>query len=155
MGKNQNKEGHMSKKNNIRTLIRKIVREEVAIDEVITELKQPTRQVSKSKPKKKMVEKKSFTNNSVLNDVLNETAMNDEWKTMSGGAYTSNDMGSVLKNQYGDLMNNNQGVNPDAMIASMGANPNSVPDNVKNIFTKDYSKVLKAMDKKAKEKRPV
>ena len=149
----------MKKKTNIRTMVRQIVREEVAmaIQEVITELKQPSlssTQVSKLKIKKKFVEQK-ISNNPVLNDVLNETAMSDEWKTMSGGAYTSNDMGSVLKNQYGDLMNNNQGVNPDAMIASIGANPNSVPDNVKNIFTKDYSKVLKAMDKKAKEKRPV
>ena len=128
----------------------------MAIHEVITELKQPTQQkVSQPKSKKKIVEKKEFTKNSILNDVLNETAMDDEWKTMSGGTYTSNDMGNVLKNQYGNLMNGKQGVNPDEMIASMGANPNSVPDNVKNIFTKDYSKVLKAMDEKAKEKRPM
>ena len=148
----------MKKKKNIKTVIRQIVREEVAmaIHEVITELKQPTQQkVSQPKPKKKIVEKKEFTKNSILNDVLNETAMDDEWKTMSGGTYTSNDMGNVLKNQYGNLMNGKQGVNPDEMIASMGANPNSVPDNVKNIFTKDYSKVLKAMDEKAKEKRPM
>ena len=148
----------MKKKKNIKTIIRQIVREEVAmaIHEVITELKQPTqRKVSQPKSKKKIVEKKEFTKNSILNDVLNETAINDEWKTMSGGTYTSNDMGNVLKNQYGNLMNGKQGVNPDEMIASMGANPNSVPDNVKNIFTKDYSKVLKAMDEKAKEKRPM
>tara|TARA_A100001515_G_scaffold114243_1_gene95678 strand:+ start:3257 stop:3703 length:447 start_codon:yes stop_codon:yes gene_type:complete len=148
----------MKKKKNIKTIIRQIVREEVAmaIHEVITELKQPTQQkVSQPKSKNKIVEKKEFTKNSILNDVLNETAMDDEWKTMSGGTYTSNDMSNVLKNQYGNLMNGKQGVNPDEMIASMGANPNSVPDNVKNIFTKDYSKVLKAMDEKAKEKRPM
>tara|TARA_Y100000361_G_scaffold74929_1_gene66283 strand:+ start:270 stop:719 length:450 start_codon:yes stop_codon:yes gene_type:complete len=148
----------MSKKTKIRTAIRKIVREEVAmaIQEVITELKQPTQQrVSQPKPKKKIVEKKSYSSNSVLNDVLNETAQTEEWKTMGGGTYTTNDMGNVLKNQYGDLMGNKGGVNPDAMIASMGADPNSVPDNVKDIFTKDYSKVLKAMDEKSKQNRPV
>ena len=66
MDKNQNKEGHMKKKTNIRTLIRTIVREEVAmaIHEVITELKQPSlssKKLSKPKPKKKIVEKKTFS----------------------------------------------------------------------------------------------
>ena len=44
MDKNQNKEGHMKKKTNVKTIIRQIVREEVAmaIQEVITELKQPS-----------------------------------------------------------------------------------------------------------------
>ena len=145
------------KKSDFKLMIRKMVREEVAmaIQEVITELKQPTQQVSKPKPKKKMVEKKSYTSNSILNDVLNETA-NDEWKTMGGGTYTTNDMGNVLKNQYGDLMSNKEGVNPDAMIASMGTNPNSVPDSLKDkMCNKDYSKVLKAMDEKSKQNRPV
>ena len=148
----------MKKKTNIRTIIRQIVREEVAmaIQEVITELKQPTQQVSQPIPKKKIVEKKQYSNNSILNDVLNETAADDEWKTMGGGTYTTNDMGNVLKNQYGDLMSNKEGVNPDAMIASMGTNPNSVPDSLKDkMFNKDYSKVLKAMDEKSKQNRPV
>ena len=140
----------MSKKTKIKTAIRKIVREEVAmaIQEVITELKKPKQQVSQPIPKKKIVEKKQYSNNSILNDVLNETAADDEWKT--------NDMGNVLKNQYGDLMSNKEGVNPDAMIASMGTNPNSVPDSLKDkMFNKDYSKVLKAMDEKSKQNRPV
>ena len=111
------------KKSDLKLMLRKIVREEVAmaIQEVITELKQPTQQkVSQPKSKKKIVEKKEFTKNSILNDVLNETAINDEWKTMSGGTYTSNDMGNVLKNQYGNLMNGKQGVNPDEMKDFIG-----------------------------------
>ena len=137
----------MKKKTNIRTMIRKIVREEVAmaIQEVITELKQPTQQVSKSKPKKKIVEKANYTNNSVLNDVLNETAMGDEWKTMGNGKFDSNKMNDVMSSQYGDLMNDDGG---DAMVASMGVDPNTVDDSVKNIFTKDYRSLMKAVDKK-------
>ena len=140
----------MKKKTNIRTIIRKIVREEVAmaISEVITELKQPTQQVSQPQPKNKVVEKKDFSHNSVLNDVLNETAQSDEWKTMGGEAYDSNKMNQVMSSQYGELMNGGDEVNADAMVASMGVQPESAPDEVKNIFTKDYRKLMKAVDKK-------
>ena len=142
----------MKKKTNIRTMIRKIVREEVAmaIQEVITELKQPTQ--SQPQPKKKIVEKKQFTNNSILNEVMNETAMGDEWKTMGNGKFDSNKMNDVMSSQYGDLMNDDGG---DAMVASMGVDPNTVDDSVKNIFTKDYREVLKKSEEKSKQRRGV
>ena len=143
------------KKSDFKLMIRKIVREEVAmaIQEVITELKQPTQQVSKQKPKKKMVEKKSYTSNSILNDVLNETA-NDEWQTMGGGTYTSNKMNDVLKGQYGDLMNNgNVNVAPQTDINDKPVT--NVPNHLMDAFTKDYSKTLKAMEKKAMKSRGV
>ena len=125
----------------------------MAIQEVITELKQPTQQVSQPKPKKKMVEKKSYTSNSILNDVLNETA-NDEWQTMGGGTYTSNKMNDVLKGQYGDLMNGNKvNVAPQTDINDRPVT--NVPDHLMNAFTKDYSKTLKAMEKKAMKSRGV
>mgnify|MGYP001460127822 FL=1 len=145
----------MKKKTNVRTMIRKIVREEVAmaIQEVITELKQPTQQVSQPKPKKKIIEKKKFSNNSVLNDVLNETAESKEWETMGGGTYTSDRMNEVMSSQYGDLMNNNGKVNADAMVASLGVDPNQVDDSIKNIFTKDYRSILKKSEEKSKQKR--
>ena len=145
----------MKKKTNIRTMIRQIVREEVAmaIQEVITELKQPTQQVSQPKPKKKFVEKKSFSKNSILNQVLNETAMDDDWKTMGEGTYDSSRMNEVMSSQYGDLMNDGGEVNANAMVASMGVNPQQVDDSVKDIFTKDYSKLLKKVDEKSKQKR--
>ena len=133
----------MKKKTNIRQVIRKIVREEVAmaINEVITEITKPTQQVSQPKPKNKIVEKKHFSNNSILNDVLNETANAEEWKTMGDGTYDSSKMGEVLGNSYGDMMSNKPNGN---LAASMGVNPNDAPD----FLTKDYSKVMKAIDKK-------
>tara|TARA_R110000823_G_C15838025_1_gene490900 strand:- start:10 stop:399 length:390 start_codon:yes stop_codon:yes gene_type:complete len=123
------------KKTNIKTIIRQMVREEVAmaIKEVITELKQPTQ--SKPKPKK-IVEKKSFTKNSVLNDVLNETAQDEEWKTLGGGEFTSDKMNQLVGNQYGDIMNNN--INT----------PVTVDGQTADFLTKDYRKVMKAIDKK-------
>ena len=134
----------MKKKTNIRTVIRKIVREEVAmaIQEVITELKQPTQQVSQPQPTKKIVEKTNYTNNSILNDVLNETAHDESWKQMGNGTYDSSKVHDVMSSQYGDMMNGN-GSNQN-LATSMGINPNDAPD----FLTKDYSKVMKAIDKK-------
>ena len=129
------------KKPNIKTIIRQIVREEVAmaIKEVITELKQPI----KSKPQpKKIVEKKSFSKNSVLNDVLNETAQSD-WKQMGGAQYTTERMNEVMGESYGDLMSDTSQPNGN-LAASMGINPNEAPD----FLTKDYRKVMKAIDNK-------
>ena len=141
------------KKTNIKTIIRQMVREEVAmaIQEVITELKQPTE--SQPKPQKKIVEKKSFTKNSILNEVMNETANSEEWKSMGGGTYDSSRANELLSSQYGDLMNNSSQPNPDAMVASMGVDPNKVDDNIKNVFTKDYRSLLKKVEEKAKQSR--
>jgi len=152
----------MKKKTNMRTIIRQIVREEVAmaIQEVITELKQPIQQpqkVSQPQQKNKIIEKKTFSKNSVLNDMLNETAQSDEWKTMGGETQTTDNMNDILTNSYGSLMNPSSVPTPhsvDARVASMGENPSSVSDTVKdNIFNKDYSKLVKAMDKKAQTTR--
>jgi len=141
----------MKKKTNIRTVIRQIVREEVAmaIQEVITELKQPVQQqISKPKQRKKVVEKKTYSNNSVLNDVLNETAGEEEWKTMGGGTYDSGRAGEILASSYGDMMNGNVKPSGDQMVASMGVNPEKVPDDVKNAIGRDYSELMKKINKK-------
>jgi hypothetical protein len=127
----------MKKKTNIRTIIRQMVREEVAmaINEVVTELKQPSLS-SQPKPKKKIVEKKQFTKNSILNEVMNETAASDEWKTMGGGTYDSSKVNEVLGKSYGDMMNGNSNV------------PVTVDGQTADFLTKDYSKLMKAIDKK-------
>ena len=132
----------MKKKTNTKTLIRQIVREEVAmaIQEVITELKQPTQQVSQPKPNKKIIGKKTFTKNTIINDVLNETA-NGEWETMGSGTYNSSNMNEVLGKSYGDMMGDDSNEN---LAASMGVDPNNAPE----FLTKDYRKLMKAIDNK-------
>ena len=146
----------MKKKTNMRTVIRKIVREEVAIaiQEVITELKQPIQQVSKPKPKKKTVEKKQYTKNSILNEVMNETA-NSDWEDLGGGTYTTDKMGDILAKEYNGISNGGGKVNADAMVASMGVDPNTVDDGLKDVFTKDYRSLMKKVDEKSKQKRGV
>ena len=148
----------MKKKTNIKTLIRKIVREEVAmaINEVITELKQPTQQVSQPQPKKKIVEKKkpikkTYTSNKVLNDILNETANDDSgWETLGGDGkiHTTQDASSLLKNKYANMMSGDTGVNVAQMAVESNVNPEAVPEHVTDALTKDYSALMKAIDKK-------
>ena len=137
------------KKSELRLMVREIVREEVALTmkEVIKEIIGGKPQ-SQPKPKPK---KKYYSKNKVLNDVLNETAMGDrseEWETMGGTKYTSDRMNEIMGNSYSDMMNGNQKPNADTMVRSMGGNPDAVGDTLKNALTRDYSELVKAMDKK-------
>ena len=75
---------------------------------------------------------------------MNETAQSEEWKTMGGGTYDSGKMSEVLQSSYGDMMNDDSNKPNAQLAASMGINPKDAPD----FLTKDYSKVMKAIDKK-------
>ena len=138
------------KKSELKMMIREIVREEVALTmkEVIKEIIGGKPQ-SQPKPKPK---KKYYSKNKVLNDVLNETAISEtgeEWKTMGGASYTSDKMNEIVGGSYADMMNGNQQQpNGDMMVRSMGGNPDAVGDTLKNALTRDYSELVKAMDKK-------
>ena len=126
------------KKPNIKTIIRQIVREEVAmaIQEVLTELKQPTQ----SQPSKPIQEKKHYSKNKVLNDVLNETAQGGDWKTLGGKEFTSDRMNELIGGQYTDMMNNNSNI------------PVSVDGQQPDFLKKDYSDLMKAIDRKKGKK---
>ena len=139
------------KKSELRMIIREIVREEVAltVKEVIKEIvggKTGQKLKSKSKPKQK-----HYSKNKVLNDVLNETAMGDksnEWETLGGSTYTSDKINEVVGSSYADMMNGGGEPNADMLVKSMGGDPNTVGDTLKNALTRDYSDLMKAMDKK-------
>ena len=129
----------------LKTMIRTIIREELkmALGGLLKEVK------SNKKPTEpKKYEKKEFSKNSILNGVLNETAASEEWKTMGGGTYDSSRASEVLSSTYGKMMSDDSVPNGDAMVASMGSDPNQVPDDVKNALTRDYSSLMKAIDKK-------
>ena len=131
------------KKSELKMMIREVVREEIrlALKEVIGGSKQ---QIKKPQPPKKQ----SYTKNPILNEVLNETQA-DEWETMGGTQFTSNRMSDLL----GGSTEQPQQPNVDSRVREMGANPASVPKEVKdNIFNKDYSGLMKAIDEKQKQK---
>ena len=105
------------------------------------------------KPKPKP--KQQFSKNSMLNDILNET----------GGFRSENPYAMLQENydvNYSDFdewptMNMGQRpmapINKAAMIPTVDTegrpiNPNAVPEEVVNAITKDYSALMKAIDKK-------
>ena len=98
--------------------------------------------------KRKITEKKNFSNNSIINDILNETAQTpSEWDTMGGGTFDSSRMNEVMAKQYSGDGTTEGG--QAQLAASLGADPNNPPD----FLTKDYSQLMQAVDKKAKQTR--
>ena len=137
-------------------LIRKVVREEIdyALRREIKSLKEDLRDelkptilehneevvkvpqqnslkekiMGKTSLKKKSFKKQNFTSNSSLNDLLNETAMGDT-NTQSALAPASLSQ-------------------PFASGAPMSTDTTGMPESVANAVTRDYSSLMKAIDKK-------
>ena len=110
-----------------------------------------------SKPKvAKKKSKKQYTKNTALNEVLNNTKPlgqqeTDEYPTLGGGVLGSDNMAEVLG--YGDL---GRGQNKERAremaavdtIKKAGVSVDAVPEGVQNALTRDYSGLMKAINKK-------
>ena len=88
----------------------------------------------------------------MLNKVLNETANKEEFQeypTMGGGTFDSSRMAEMMGygSQFGNPEVKRQSIGVTTAQAA-GVDPNSVPEGVMNALTKDYSGVMKALDKK-------
>ena len=88
----------------------------------------------------------------VLNKVLNETIGGvpqgdgkEEYPSMGNKTYDSNSMASLMG--YGD-MSNGGADRAEQTIAQMGVDSEKISDDVKDALTKDYSGLMKAIDKK-------
>jgi len=116
--------------------------------------------ISKPKPKKviKKKPKKQYSKNKALNEVLNNTnplgsSQTEEYPSLGGGVLGSDNMAEVLG--YGDM---GRGQNKEVAremaavdtIKKAGASVDSVPEGVVNALTRDYSGLIKAIDKKKK-----
>ena len=137
----------MTKKDLVR-VIRKLVKEEVQKEVgkiLISERKIPQK---KSKPAKK----KTYTKDKTLNEVLNETvgltkSHREEYPDMGGKQYTTGNMADLLG--YGDL------ASPDLKrdkvaaqtLAEKGVTPEQVGDGVVKALTRDYSDLMKVINK--------
>jgi len=136
------------KSSELKVLIREIVREEVKMElrKYLKEYK--TKKVKESmgvrrKPKK--IVKKHYTKDTMLNNILNETANSDDWETLGGGTFNTSNMNDIISKNY----NMDGGQLSDAqMISSMGVDPNTVPNHVTDAITKDYSGLMKTINKK-------
>ena len=93
-----------------------------------------------------------YTKNEYLNKVLNETVGlkqgdTDEYPTMGNKAYTTEDMSEVLG--YGDMASPELKRDRVAAqtLAEKGVTPDQVGDGVVNALTRDYSDLMKVMNK--------
>ena len=144
----------------LKAVIRKIVSEEIKnqLNEIFINDKEKVNLVELSKevkPKKqvKQVEKKQYTKNKSLNEVLNETvglssksSETDEYPTMSGKPFDSSRMAEMLG--YGSSKEVKRDMVGIDTAKKAGVDPNSVPDGVMNALTRDYSDLMKHINKK-------
>ena len=151
-------------KNKLKNIIELVVRKEVKkqLSEIfINEEKEIKLAETISKPKpKKVVNKpnKQYSKNPVLNEVLNNTkplgsSQTDEYPTLGGGVLGSDNMAEVLG--YGDLgrgQNKEKAREMGAVqtIQKAGVSVDQVPEDVQNALTRDYSGLMKAINKKKK-----
>ena len=151
-------------KDKLKNIIELVVRKEVKkqLSEIfINEEKEISLSETISKPKPKKVikkPKKQYTKNKMLNEVLNNTKPlgtqeTEDYPTLGGGVLGSDNMAEVLG--YGDL---GKGQNKERAremgagetIKKAGGSVDAVPEDVQNALTRDYSGLMKAMDKKKK-----
>jgi len=147
----------MTKKDLVR-VIRKLVQEEVKKEVgkiLISERKTISeKQVKQPIRKKYKIEstKKVYTKNKSLNDILSETVgltkgPQEEYPDMGGKQYTTGNMADVLG--YGDMASPELKRDRVAAqtLAEKGVTPDQVGDGVVNALTRDYSGLMKAMNK--------
>jgi hypothetical protein len=98
-------------------------------------------------------EQVNYTNNKTLNDVLNETvglskktSEFEEYPTMSGGAFDRSKMQELMG--YGQSDEGKRSMAAVDTIKKAGMSVDQVPEHVTNALTKDYSKLMKVLDKK-------
>ena len=143
----------MKKKDLIR-VIRKLVQEEVKkeVGKILiseNKIKAIPRKKSNIKPKKKVIYTKD---NKSLNDILNETVgltqgQQEEYPDMGGKQYTTGYMADVLG--YGDMASPELKRDRVAAqtLAEKGVTPDQVGDGVVNALTRDYSDLMKVINK--------
>ena len=159
----------MTKKDLVK-IIREVVKQEVKKEVskiLISEQRTSAVSSKKSKPivrKKPRSEKVQYTSNSILNDVLNETVGGiegskgngefDEYPDLGGQQFDSSKMAEAMG--YGDMMG--RGGNTE-MAREMGAvktikdaglSVDQVPEDVVSAMTRDYSDLMKVINKKGK-----
>ena len=149
----------MNKKELIK-IIELVVRKEVKkqMTEIfINDEKEMSLSETISKPKvAKKKSKKQYTKNKVLNEVLNNTKPlgsqeQEDYPTLGGGVLGSDNMAEVLG--YGDLGRgqNKERAREMAAVDSIkkaGVSVDQVPEDVQNALTRDYSGLMKAINKK-------
>jgi len=142
------------KKTELKSMIRNIVKEEVRLSmrkllkefmfKEISDRSLKNNNIKKSKSKHN-IKNNTFSSNKLLNEALNDTAQtSQEWKTLGDGTFTTDSMNTILQNQYSTDVE----VSGKQMVASMGVDPDNVPEYLVNVFEKDYRGFMKKVNGK-------
>ena len=131
------------------SLIKEVVKQEVK--KQITDIFINETNIPKTKPviKKKKVKEQQFTSDPTLNKILNETAQQEEYPTLGGGTFDTSRMTEMLG--YGSGLGNKEvkrEVAAASTLQSAGMTPETAPEHLTNALTRDYSGLMKAIDKK-------
>ena len=132
---------------NIKPLLKHIIKEQ----RVIKKSKKSNKSIkmiealqvdNKQKPKNK-----NFVKDPILNDILNETA-NTEWKSMNG-MHTSN----LAQSMGMKSMDETFGGKPTVQqMIPQDRQGRQIPESLSKVLTRDYTDLVKAMDKRDKSK---
>ena len=145
----------------LEVIVRKVVREE--LKPILSEVKKSQKPIIKETKSKKVetdpldidmrkilaIEEnkktskpKTFVKNSMLNEMLNETHQSGEWRNIDGNPYTSNQAQSFVS----------RGSTTVAPTQDIDGRPVDVNNqevaSVMNVINKDYSQLMKTIDKK-------
>ena len=143
----------MTKKDLIK-IIREAVRKEVK-KEVQKIFMNETKTKTIEQPKQIKTSQKKFTDNKALNDVLNETVglrtsekQNEEYPTLGGGTFDSSKMAELMG--YGKSDEVKRDMVAIDTLKKAGKSVDDVPEAVTQALTRDYSDLMKAINKKGK-----
>lgn len=114
------------------------------LSEVLPEVTEPV-----TSPKKDV----KYSKDETINNILNETAglsksQRDEYPTMSGGTFDTNRMSELMG--YGKPEEVKRDMVAVDSFKKAGVSSEQVPEHVTNALTRDYSGLMKALDKKGK-----
>ena len=142
------------KKNELINIIRVVVKEEVqkSLKKELTEVFKSLRTKPLVKETKRVVKKRKpmkLAKDPVLNQILNETRGGvpqgeEEYPTMGGKTFDRNSMASLMG--YGNVGGEEPNI-ANTTVGNTGAKPTK---ELAGILNRDYSDVMKAIDKKKK-----
>ena len=144
----------MTKKDLVK-IIREVVRREVKkeVRQIFINENQSKENIELPKPK--VTEKKNYTKNKSLNDVLNQTvgltktqSQTEDYPTLGGDTFDTNRMAELMG--YGQPEEAKRDMVAVDTLKKAGKSVNDVPEAVTNALTRDYSQLMKAMNKKGK-----
>jgi len=135
----------------IQTLIKEEVRKQVAKEKLAIR-ESIIQEMSTPQPKKKVKKPNVKFKQGKFSEMLNETV--DNWPTMGGGPLTANNAQGMDRATMASMMGLSSSPTPQSMIPTQDSDGRPVDVNavmnssVGQALTKDYSGLMKAIDKK-------